>query len=99
MINKLTIFNKYAFIAFLALLTSIFTETLAFADSVTITLTGAGPANDGPDYVLPYQLTIDGQGPYDADCYDFFDNLNLGQSWQANELSLNQAATSGAFSG
>jgi hypothetical protein len=89
-------FIRYLFIAFLAL---IYAETLVFADSVTVTLAGAGPVNDGVDYVLPYQLTIDGQGPYDADCYDFFDNVNLGQSWQANELTLNQAITSGAFSG
>lgn len=89
-------FIKYLFIAFLAL---IYTETLVYADSVTVTLAGAGPVNDGADYVLPYQLTIAGQGPYDADCYDFFDNVNVGQSWQANELTLNQAATFGAFSG
>ena len=87
---------KYLFVAFLALISA---ETLAFADSVTVTLTGAGPVNDGVDYVLPYQLTIDGQGPYDADCYDFFDNVSVGQSWDSNELTLNQAATSGAFSG
>jgi hypothetical protein len=87
---------KYLFIAFVALISA---ETLVFADSVTVTLVGAGPANDTFDYVLPYQLTIDGQGPYDADCYDFFDNVNVGQSWQANELTLDQAAASGAFSG
>lgn len=95
----MTTLGKYAFIAFLALLTSIFTETMAYADSVTVTLVGVGPVNDGADYVLPYVLTIDGQGPYDADCYDFFDTVNLGQSWQAVELTLNQAAASGAFSG
>jgi hypothetical protein len=92
----LTRLIKYLFIAFVALISA---EALVFADSVTVTLVGAGPANDTFDYVLPYQLTIDGQGPYDADCYDFFDDVNLGQSWQANELTLNQAATSGAFSG
>lgn len=97
--NKFTIFSKYVFIAFLVLLTSIFTGSIAYADSVTVTLAAVGPVNDGADYVLPYQLTIDGQDPYDADCYDFFDNVNLGQSWQANELTLNQAVTSGAFSG
>ena len=87
-------FIKCLFIAFLALISA---ETLVFADSVTVTLAGVGPVNDGVDYVLPYVLTIDGQGPYDADCYDYFDNVNLGQSWQANELKLNQAAASGAF--
>lgn len=89
-------FIKCLFIAFLAMISA---ETLVFADSVTLTLTGVGPVNDGLDYVLPYELTINGQGPYDADCYDFFDNVNLGQSWQAIELTLNQAAASGAFSG
>jgi hypothetical protein len=89
-------FIKYVFIACLALIS---TGTLVYGNSVTVTLTAAGPVNDGIDYVLPYQLTIDGQVPYDADCYDFFDDVNLGQSWQVNELTLNEAATSGAFSG
>lgn len=96
MINSFRRFSKYPFIAFLTL---IFTAAMGYADSVTVTLTAAGPVNDGVDYVLPYQLSIDGQGPYDADCYDFFDSVYVGQSWQANELTINQAATAGAFSG
>ncbi|MGA2714642.1 MAG: PEP-CTERM sorting domain-containing protein [Bryobacteraceae bacterium] len=89
------ILNKYVVIAFLIL---IFTQTAAYADSVTVTLTGAGPVSNGAYYVLPYQISINGQA-YAADCYDFFDDVTIGQSWQANELSLDQVADSGAFSG
>jgi hypothetical protein len=49
--------------------------------------------------VLPYQLSINGGVPFDADCYDYFDHIVTGQSWLANELNLNQASGSGAFSG
>jgi hypothetical protein len=68
------------------------------ARAVTITLIGAGPVNDGVDYVLPYELTINGLVTY-ADCYDFFDWVQIGESWQANELTLSEAASAGQFSG
>jgi hypothetical protein len=87
---------KYVFIAISAL---IFPEATVFADSVNTTLTGAGPVDDGVDYVLPYQLNINGGVPFDADCYDYFDQVVPGQSWLANEFNLNQAADSGAFGG
>jgi len=97
--NKMKGFGKYVFIAISAL---IFPTATVYADSVTVTVTGAGPVNDGVDYVLPYQLSINGGVPFDADCYDYFDHIVTGQSWLANELNLNQAAGvggSGAFSG
>jgi hypothetical protein len=72
--------------------------TILSADSVTVTLTEAGPVNDGSDYVLPYELTINGL-IVNADCYDFFDQIEPGQTWQANELTLSEAASYGQFSG
>jgi hypothetical protein len=86
---------KSAVIAAFALL--LLAATLA-ADSINVTLTGAGPANDGSYYVLPYQLSVGGTD-YDADCYDAFDQVQINQTWQANELTLSEAATYGQFSG
>lgn len=88
-------FGKYVFIA---ISTLIFPGAALYADSVNVTFMGAGPVNDGVDYVLPYQLSINGGVPFDADCYDYFDQIVTGQSWLANELDLSQAAASGAFS-
>ncbi len=76
----------------------ILTATFLKADSVDVTLTAAGPANDGVDYVLPYELSINGLLT-PADCYDFFDEVTVGEQWQANELTLSEAAQFGAFSG
>ena len=71
----------------------------AHAGTVSITFVGA-PAgvNDGADYVLPYQLSINGILT-EAICYDIFDNVRAGQSWTANALTLSQAAATGQFSG
>jgi len=65
------------------------------------TVTFDGPAtgvNNGTDYVLPYDLTVDGQ-PVLADCYDFFDQISTGETWQANEDTLAQADATGMFAG
>lgn len=77
---------------------ALLTLSPAFAASVNVTLVSAGPANDGVDFVLPYQLDINGVQT-DADCYDFFDMLQVGDEWLADELTLSQAAQSGIFSG
>jgi hypothetical protein len=86
---------KSAIIAASALL---LTGTILSADSINVTFLAAGPANDGTYYVLPYELNVGGTD-YNADCYDAFDEIQLNQTWQANELTLNQAATYGQFSG
>lgn len=86
---------KSAIIAASALL---LTGTILSADSISVTLIGAGPANDGTYYVLPYQLSVGGVD-FNADCYDAFDEVYLNQTWQANELTLNRAAAYGQFSG
>jgi hypothetical protein len=69
----------------------------SYGSAVTVTLLGTAGINDGNDYVLPYNLVVDGQ-TIDAACYDFFDNVSIGQSWQANEFYLSEAATVGMFS-
>jgi hypothetical protein len=53
--------------------------------------------NDGSFYVLPYQLTID-LALQNVTCYDFLDDVNPGNAWQANILDLSDAADSGFFS-
>lgn len=87
------------------------TGLLALAITITanasslITLTGVQGTSDGADYVLPYHLTIQGiqnsagGDTFDATCYDFFDTMSIGESWQANLLTVDQAATSGKFAG
>jgi hypothetical protein len=71
----------------------------AHASTVSITFIGTPTGvNDGADYVLPYQLKIDGVLT-DATCYDIFDTVSGGQSWTANALTLNQAAATGQFGG
>ena len=71
----------------------------AHAGTVSITFVGTPTGvNDGADYVLPYQLSINGILT-EAICYDIFDSVRVGQSWTANSLTLSQAAATGQFSG
>jgi hypothetical protein len=71
----------------------------AHAGTVSVTFIGTPTGvNDGADYVMPYQLNINGVLT-DATCYDIFDNVTGGQSWTANALTLNQAAATGQFGG
>ena len=65
--------------------------------AATVQLVSAGPANDGAYYVLPYNLSVDGVH-YDAACYDFYGTEAVGQTWQADVLTLDQAQSSGRFS-
>jgi hypothetical protein len=72
---------------------------LAHAGTVTVTFVGTPTGvNDGADYVMPYQLNINGVLT-NATCYDIFDTVTGGQSWTANELTLTQAAATGQFGG
>ena len=71
----------------------------AHAGTVSVTFIGVPTGvNDGADYVLPYQLNVNGVLT-NATCYDIFDNVVDGQSWTANALTLNQAAATGQFGG
>ena len=48
--------------------------------------------------MLPYQLTIDGS-TQNVVCYDFFDDVSDGDTWQANILNVGEASASGFFGG
>jgi hypothetical protein len=68
-----------------------------FAGATTINFLGTPTGvNDGIYYVLPYQLAIDGV-TQNVVCYDFLDDVSIGDTWQANILSLAGAASSGFF--
>ena len=75
--------------------------TMAFcaeASTVSVTFLSADTGvTNGTDYVLPYQLSIDGITT-DATCYDIFDDVTFGQSWTANVLTTAQAIAEGQFS-
>ena len=53
--------------------------------------------NDGYYYDLPYEISINGVDEL-VTCYDVFDDVNFGDKWQANLLSLSQASATGFFS-
>jgi hypothetical protein len=71
----------------LAIVCALLLAGTAFADSVT--LTGAGPANQGGVYVYPYTLNIDGT-TYAAICDDYSHEVFVGESWTANIYSFSQ---------
>ena len=73
------------------------TPFLASADTIQFTGVPTG-VNDGVYYVTPYQITING-APQLVTCYDTLDDVNFGDTWQANILTMNQAASTGYFSG
>jgi hypothetical protein len=71
----------------------------SYTAAATIQFTGAPTGvNDGSFYVLPYQLTIDGS-TQNVVCYDFFDDVSDGDTWQANILNVGEASASGFFGG
>lgn len=76
-----------------------FTSLLASAEVVTVQLTGTSGVSDGADYVLPYQLSINGAASIGADCYDLFDVVFVGESWTANEFTLAQVLVDGQYAG
>lgn len=69
-------------------------------ETVTVELTGVNGVNDGQYYVLPYDLTIDNAAAnIQAICFDALHDVSIGQTWQAYDLTLSQAASEGVFSG
>ena len=77
----------------LAILFALLIAGTAFADSVT--LTGAGPANQGGVYVYPYTLQIGGS-TYAAICDDYFHEVYVGETWNANIYALTPSGVSSA---
>lgn len=62
---------------------------VAHADStpVTMVFTGVNGANDGHYYVSPYTGTMNGQTVV-LFCVDIINDVNFGQTWQANVTNL-----------
>ncbi len=62
---------------------------MAHADStpVTMVFTGVNGANDGHYYVSPYTGTMNGQ-TVTLFCVDIINEVNFGQTWQANVTNL-----------
>jgi hypothetical protein len=71
----------------LGLICALLLAGTAFADSVT--LTGAGPANQDGVYVYPYTLNINGTS-YAAICDDYNHEVYVGESWTANIYNFSQ---------
>lgn len=64
--------------------------------ATTITLEGVNGDTDGSYYVAPYTLIVGGT-TFNAACYDFFSPSEIGQTWEANVITLDQAAAGGKF--
>ncbi|HTA47385.1 MAG TPA: hypothetical protein VK789_33315 [Bryobacteraceae bacterium] len=79
-------------------LAALFTTLTVLANADIIQFVGAPTGvNDGSYYVLPYEVTVDGT-PILVVCYDIYDEAYSGDTWQAQLMDLNQAASSGFFS-
>ena len=78
-------------------LTALLVAAVGFADADSIQFIGVPTGvNDGHDYVLPYEISINGVDQL-VTCYDLFDDVNVGDKWQANQLTLSQASAAGFF--
>jgi hypothetical protein len=78
-------------------LAALFAAITAIANGNSIQFIGVPTGvNDGTYYDLPYEVTIDGR-PQLVACYDIYDDVNFGDTWQAQLLDLSHAASSGYF--
>ena len=65
--------------------------TIGQADTVTLTLKSASN-NDGSVYTYPYQFSINGTSKLvSLMCDDYKDDVQFGESWQANVFTVAQA--------
>jgi hypothetical protein len=60
----------------------------AQANSVTMKLTGVGSNNAGGVYTYPYYLSVNGKTPVAMICDSFDNQVIIGETWQANVVSL-----------
>jgi hypothetical protein len=74
----------------LAVVCALLLAGTAVADSVT--LTGAGPANQGGVYVYPYTLQI-GDSTYAGICDDYWHEVYVGETWTANIYTFSQVSS------
>jgi hypothetical protein len=70
-------------------------SSFASADSIQFIGVPTG-VNDGYYYDLPYEISINGVDEL-VTCYDVFDDVNFGDQWQANLLTVSQASATGFF--
>jgi hypothetical protein len=76
----------------------LFFVPFAYADGpVTMTFVGVNGANDGQYYVSPYTGTMNGQTVV-LFCDDILNEVNFGQTWQANVTNLGTAVGTDNFS-
>jgi hypothetical protein len=62
----------------------LFSPLTAYADSVTMTLESVGGQSSGPDYVYPYNFSIDGSATTTPlMCLSFNLDISQGESWTA----------------
>jgi hypothetical protein len=64
---------------------------------VTMVFVGVNGANDGHYYVSPYTGTMNGQ-TVTLFCDDILNDVNFGQTWQANVTNLGTAVSTNNFS-
>ena len=96
--NSLKFISKKWYTVAVLLGTGLLMALSAEASTVSVTFLGADTGvNNGTDFVLPYQLLIDGITT-DATCYDIFDSVSLGETWTANVWTTAQAIAEGQFS-
>jgi hypothetical protein len=80
------------------LLVGIFLVPLAYADgSVSMAFGTVNGANDGQYYVSPYYGMLNGQ-PVTLFCDDIINEVNFGQTWDANVTNLATAVNTNNFS-
>jgi hypothetical protein len=71
------------YISFVCILIS-FLPLRSYADSVTLTLESTGGQVSGPDYVYPYNFSIDGSASTTPlMCISFANDIYFGESWTA----------------
>jgi hypothetical protein len=80
------------------LIVGMFLVPFAYADGpVTMVFTGVNGVNDGQFYVSPYYGTLNGQS-ITLFCDDIINEVNFGQTWQANVTNLATAVNNNDFS-
>ncbi len=60
----------------------------ASASTVTVNFVGLGGASQNGIYTYPYYLTINNGPAIPMMCDDFYDRINMGDSWEANITQL-----------
>jgi hypothetical protein len=77
-------FNVGLALLVVAVCALLFSPVNAYADTVTLTLKSVGGQSSGPDYVYPYNFSIDGSSTLTPlMCLSFNEEIAIGESWKA----------------